>query len=319
MIYTITFNPAVEVVVTLEQFKLNGVNHATNQQVHYGTGGIDVSRVLGSLGRPSKAWGFLAGLIGHALEEALTSEGLDTEFVMLPQGDTCINTRLVAPSIDGLRDNPAETLLAELGPEVDKSSQLLLFRMLQTTSNGDMLVVSGDVPGGVSPHVYARIIESQKNKQVSVVIDAQGDLLLNSLQHKPFLVKTSSTSLAEIVEASPRDHDALVKGAFLLRELGASNVLVSLDGNADSGAALLLDEEGGLHEAEETCIDAINTIGVSEAMLAGFVHGYLLGREEGQEPAVVYALAFEIAVACARAMACSQGQITRGEVDHFLS
>ena len=348
MIYTITFNPAVDVVIDIDNVKFGDINRTATQQIFYGGKGINVSYVLRNLGRENQAWGFLAGPIGHEMEEALVEDGIDCQFVLLPEGNTRINTKLRS-QVSGAYDSPVqrssideeagwfddgsyeteitvantaadsgatrtiETAFNAAGPVADKMAQLKLFSMLQSTTDGDVLVVSGGVLGNVSDHAYARIIESQKGKNVKVVIDATGALLLNTLSHHPFLIKPNNDELAEIVECDPSDYAALVDGARLLRELGAENVLVSRGGDG----AFLLDEEGVLHEHSGVQGQLVNSVGAGDSTVAGFVHGYLEALEQGVDD--VYEHAFKYALACGSATAFAQGLATKQEIEAALT
>ena len=62
MIYTVTFNPALDYIVRLEKLSLGEVNRSECEAVYYGGKGINVSTVLNNLAIPSVALGFVAGL-----------------------------------------------------------------------------------------------------------------------------------------------------------------------------------------------------------------------------------------------------------------
>ncbi len=355
MIYTVTFNPAVDCIIRVDQVELGGLNQCQEQEVQYGGKGINVSKVLGELGRESVAWGFLAGGIGHAMDEALRAQGMNCNFVFLPEGNTRINTKLISGGIEmdsrahgqgagvmvsapqgmqGMQGaqgsqgeapgepgaaawagmsaareeamhagDTIETAFDGAGPFADKVSQLKLFSMLQATRDGDIIIVAGGVPGNVSDHAYARILESQMGKRVEVVVDAAGDLLLNALPHHPFLIKPNDEELAQIFDFDRFDHDALVECARMLAQLGARNVLVSRGANG----SLLLDETGVLHEAQALPGQLVSSAGAGDSMVAGFVHGYLEAKEKELAEDEVYPYAYAMAQACGSATAFSSG------------
>ena len=353
MIYTVTFNPAVDCIIRVDQVELGGLNQCQEQEVHYGGKGINVSHVLRELGRESVAWGFLAGGIGHAMDEALREQGLNCNFVFLPEGNTRINTKLISGGVEvaaraqgqsagvmvsspqGMHDDAPgepgaaawagmsaareealhandtiETAFDGAGPFADKVSQLKLFSMLQATRDGDIIIVAGEVPGNVSDHAYARILESQMGKRVEVVVDAAGDLLLNALPHHPFLIKPNDEELAQIFDFDRFDHDALVECARMLAQLGARNVLVSRGANG----SLLLDEAGVLHEAQALPGTLVSSVGAGDSMVAGFVHGYLEAKEKELAEDEVYPYAYAMAQACGAATAFSSGLAKNADV-----
>ena len=353
MIYTVTFNPAVDCVIRVDQVEFGGTNQCQTQEVYYGGKGINVSHVLRELGRESVAWGFLAGGIGRAMDEALRAQGLNCDFVFLPEGNTRINTKLVSEGVHAARGMSGDIIVAEgspgaaggstavqdaataawagmsaareaattrevtcetafdgAGPIADKVSQLKLFSMLQATRDGDIIIVAGEVPGNVSDHAYARILESQMGKHVNVIVDAAGDLLLNALPHHPFLIKPNDEELAEIFDFDRFDHDALVECARMLAQLGARNVLVSRGANG----SLLLDETGVLHEARALEGVPARSVGAGDSMVAGFVHGYLEAKEKNLSDDEVYPYAYAMAQAAGSATAFSTGLGKRDDI-----
>ena len=354
MIYTVTFNPAVDCVIRVDQVEFGGTNQCQSQEVCYGGKGINVSHVLRELGRESVAWGFLAGGIGRAMDEALRAQGLNCNFVFLPEGNTRINTKLISEGVhasSGMggdiivangaegnadaaavtaqdaataawagmadardaatkREATCETAFDGAGPVADKVSQLKLFSMLQATRDGDIIIVSGEVPGNVSDHAYARILESQMGKHVNVIVDAAGDLLLNALPHHPFLIKPTDEELAEIFDFDYFDYSALVECAHMLAQLGARNVLVSRGANG----SLLLDETGVLHEASALEGVQVSSVGAGDAMVAGFMHGYLEAKEKDLPDDEVYPYAYAMAQAAGSATAFSTGLGKRDDI-----
>ncbi len=311
MIYTITFNPAVDVVIRVENLQFGGINRTSSQEIYYGGKGINVSYVLRNLGRQSTAWGFLAGNIGSAMKGALEADGLGCDFIMLPEGETRINTKLRTPDEGGSLD---ETAFNASGPAIDEKALDLLFAKLESTVDGDVLIVSGGVPSNLGSSVYARLLETQAGKDVRVVVDATGDLLLNTLPHKPFLIKPNDEELAEIAGCDPEDRERLIEAAEELHERGAVNVLVSRGGKG----ALLIDENGVLHEMDVLKGELVNSVGAGDSTVAGFVHGYLEAVEGDMPADEVYGHAFAMAMACGAATAFSPGLAAKEDVERLL-
>ena len=94
MIYTVTFNPAIDYVVQLEHLTQGTVNRTGDEAVYCGGKGINVSTVLTNLGIENVALGFLAGFTGDAVENALQRKGLRTDFIRLQNGMTRINVKI---------------------------------------------------------------------------------------------------------------------------------------------------------------------------------------------------------------------------------
>ncbi|MBO4365329.1 MAG: 1-phosphofructokinase family hexose kinase [Eggerthellaceae bacterium] len=312
MIYTITFNPAVDVVIGVDSLQLGGINRTTSQEIYYGGKGVNVSNVLRNLGRESTAWGFLAGTIGHAMQQSLIDSGLNCDFVMLPEGETRINTKMRSFVGDG---PITETALNAGGPTIDDASLAKPFEQLDHTVEGDIVIVSGGAPAGVAKDTYARILQALAGKDVRTVVDATGSLLMNTLPYGPFLIKPNDEELAEIVDCDPDDYDRLVHAALDLHEKGAVNVLVSRGGKG----AFLVDEFGKLHDMAPFAGTLVNSVGAGDSTVAGFVHGYLEGKEQNLSPDDVYERAFTMSQACGAATAFSPGLAARETVEELLA
>ena len=96
MIYTVTFNPALDYVVRLPKLVTGEVNRTETDSLYFGGKGINVSAVLKELGVESVALGFTAGFTGKALQAALQKAGVKTDFVELDSGNTRINVKIKA-------------------------------------------------------------------------------------------------------------------------------------------------------------------------------------------------------------------------------
>ena len=312
MVFTITFNPAVDVVISVENLEMGGINRTTSQEIYYGGKGVNVSYVLRNLGRTSTAWGFLAGHIGSAMEEALKADGLPCQFVKLAEGETRVNTKLRSPNGDG---PILETAFNAPGPAVDDAAQEQLFAQLDGTQDGDVIIVSGGVPRNVGTDMYARMLQRLEGKDVRVVVDATGDLLLNAMPYHPFLVKPNDEELAEIAGCAEDDYERLLEAARDLRARGAINVLVSRGGKG----AFLIDEFDQLHEMDALKGTLVNSVGAGDSTVAGFVHGYLEGVEQGLDSGELYEHAFHMAMACGAGTAFSQGLATKEVIEGLLA
>ena len=94
MVYTVTFNPALDYVVWVEKLTVGGANRAGQAEIQPGGKGINVSCVLHELGVETTALGFVAGFTGCELEHSLARRGVRTEFVRLAEGQTRINVKV---------------------------------------------------------------------------------------------------------------------------------------------------------------------------------------------------------------------------------
>ena len=237
MIYTVTFNPALDYVVRLSDLVPGDVNRTDSEDIQLGGKGINVSCVLGQLGFESVALGFVAGFTGDAVETGLARRGVTTDFIHLPGGLTRINVKIKAS---------AETEINGRGPDIPADALRQLFKKLDALGAGDVLVLAGSIPASLPSDIYQRILEQLAPKGVLCAVDATGQLLVKVLPYRPFLVKPNNHELGEIFGRTLSTDDEIADCARLLQQKGARNVLVSMAGDG----ALLLDETGGVHRLE---------------------------------------------------------------------
>lgn len=267
MIYTVTFNPAVDYVVFCGSIRAGEVNRAENEQFFFGGKGINVSLVLNELGIKSTALGFTAGFTGEAIEKGVAKAGVLTDFVHLKSGFSRINVKI---------KSSAETEINGNGPVIGKEDISELFSKLSRLSDGDMLVLAGSVPKSLPGDIYEQILGRLSGKNIKFVVDAQKDLLLNTLKYKPFLIKPNLSELEEMFNTTLGNRGEIAARAEKLREMGAKNVLVSMAGDG----AMLLDENGKLHTAAACKGVVRNSVGAGDSMVAGFIAGAQSGDYE---------------------------------------
>lgn len=286
MIYTMTFNPAIDYVVHADDMQVGAVNRSRQEEVYFGGKGINVSVVLHELGLASKALGFVAGFTGEAIEQGLRADGIETDFIHLEKGFSRINVKIKSSE---------ETELNGQGPEIPEDKLRQLFDQLEQVQDGDTIILAGSIPTSLPADVYEQILRHLSGKQVRAVVDATRDLLVNVLKYKPFLIKPNNFELGEIFGVPLKDDvDEIVRYAGKLQEMGARNVLVSMAGDG----AVLLDENGGVHACGVCKGTVKNSVGAGDSMVAGFVAGCETGD---------YDYALKLGTATGGATAFSEG------------
>lgn len=297
MIYTVTFNPAIDYVVHTDDMQVGAVNRSKQEEVYFGGKGINVSVVLHELGLASKALGFVAGFTGEAIEQGLRADGIETDFIHLEKGFSRINVKIKSGE---------ETELNGQGPEIPDDKLRQLFDQLEQVQDGDTIILAGSIPASLPADVYEQILWHLSGKQVRAVVDATKDLLVNVLKYKPFLIKPNNFELGEIFGVSLKDDvDEIVRYAGKLQEMGARNVLVSMAGDG----AVLLDENGGVHACGVCKGTVKNSVGAGDSMVAGFVAGCETGD---------YDYALKLGTATGGATAFSEGLAKKELIDKLL-
>ncbi|MBS5725597.1 MAG: 1-phosphofructokinase [Clostridiales bacterium] len=282
MIYTLTFNPAIDYIMRIDKLKRGETNRSRSEEIQFGGKGINVSTILANLGQETVALGFIAGFTGEALDRAVTERGIRTDFIRLHGGNTRINVKL---------KGDAETEINAQGPEIGEEDIAELYKRLDAIAKGDTLVLAGSVPGTLPQNIYEKILARLSGRGIRFVVDATGALLTNVLKYHPFLIKPNRSELEEISGRNLHTDEEIAAAARKLRENGAVNVLVSL--GADG--ALLVDAFDRVHRKQAIPGKVVNTVGSGDSMVAGF----LVGVEQGYE----YALALGNAAGSATAFA----------------
>lgn len=297
MIYTVTFNPSLDYIVTVEHFRCGVVNRTKEELLFPGGKGINVSMVLRNLGHDNTALGFLAGFTGQELKRLLEEKNITTDFIPVQKGMTRINVKLRSDE---------ESEINGQGPAISEEDIQRLYEKLDALRDGDILVMAGSIPDVMPRSIYMDIMKHLQNKQLKIVVDATGDLLVNVLQYHPFLIKPNHHELGEIFHTEIEGKEDVVTYAKKMQEMGARNVLVSMAG----AGAVLVSEDGKVYRSEAPKGTVVNSVGAGDSMVAGFLTGYL---ETGN-----YENAFLMGVCTGSASAYSEELATREQVEALL-
>lgn len=263
MIYTITLNPAVDYTVRVENYKVGEVNRTSAENITAGGKGINVSVILSRLGTESTALGFCGGFTGKMLLQMLDDMEIENDFVYIPDGMTRINVKL--------NINSSETEINGMGCNIDEESIEKLYHRLDELKKNDFLVLAGSVPKSLPADIYVTIAERVKRRGVNIIIDASGELLLKSLELKPFLIKPNNFELGEIFGVKIDSREKALEYAKKIQKMGAMNVLVSLAGKG----AVLVCSDGETFSSPAPKGYVKNSVGAGDSMLGGFIHGYM--------------------------------------------
>ena len=293
MVYTVTFNPSVDYIVSVNDFELGMTNRTTSELMLPGGKGINVSIVLGNLGIANIALGFMAGFTGDEIVRMLEQAGVQSDFIKLEHGISRINLKL--KNIDGTEINGQ-------GPDIGQQQIDQLMGKLDQLNKDDVLVLAGSIPSSMPDDIYQQILKRLSDKNMTIAVDATKDLLLNVLEYHPFLIKPNHHELGEIFGVTLSEWSDVIPYAKNLQERGAKNVLVSMGGKG----AVLIAEDGQVFDAPAPKGKLINGVGAGDSMVAGFVAGWI----EKQD----YEYAFHMGVASGSASAFSENLATKEEI-----
>lgn len=262
MIYTVTLNPALDYIISVDHFHTGQINRTETELVQPGGKGINVSIVLKHLGHESIALGFAGGFTGNALSEMVAEKGVVSDFIRVKNGATRINVKMRSDE---------ETEINGKGPSIDEEETNRLYEKLDQLKKGDVLVLSGSIPSSLPDTIYMDIMKRLEDKGVMISVDATGELLTKVLPYHPFLIKPNNHELGEIYGTEIHTKEEALFYAGKLQEKGARNVLISMAGEG----AVLLSENGEKIRGEAPKGKVLNSVGAGDSMVAGFLAGWL--------------------------------------------
>ncbi len=293
MVYTVTFNPAIDYAIGVGKIELGMTNRAESAQLLPGGKGLNVSIVLGNLGIDNVALGFIAGFTGEEIKQRFEMLGGKSDFIKLKEGISRINVKIKSDT---------ETEINTAGPAIDGESLSCLMGKLDMLKDGDILILAGSIPSSLSDTLYSDIMKRLAGREIMIVVDAAKELLLNVLPFNPFLVKPNHHELGEIFGVTITTREEVVPYARKLQEMGARNVLVSMAG----AGAVLVTQDGDVLMCEAPKGIVKNSVGAGDSMVAGFVAGWCAQKD--------YDHAFRMGVASGSASAFSEQLATRQEI-----
>lgn len=293
MIYTVTFNPSLDYIVSVNDFQLGLTNRTDSELILPGGKGINVSTILMNLGIDSTAFGFAAGFTGEEIIREVEAMGIRSDFIKIDSGISRINLKL--KNIDGTEINGS-------GPEISEEKIEELLRKLDILGEGDILVLAGSIPASMPADMYSTIMERLQHKNVTFIVDATKDLLINVLKYKPFLIKPNNHELGELFDVKLTTREEVIPYGKKLQKQGARNVLISMAGEG----AVLVAEDGSVYEAPAPKGTLVNAVGAGDSMVAGFTAGWIEKKD--------YRHAFYKGVSAGSASAFSEYLATKEEI-----
>ena len=300
MIYTVTFNPALDYIMRVPSLETDAVNRTDSESVFYGGKGINVSIILSRLEVSNVALGFIAGFTGREIQDGVKAQGVETKFIPLEQGLSRINVKIKNA------EKKEETEINAQGPKIPEDKLQELYEQLEQLTADDMLVLAGSIPNTLPSDVYEQIMKRLQSKQVPIVVDATKNLLKNVLKYHPFLIKPNNFELGEMFGVTLHSKEEIVHYAKELQKLGARNVVVSMAGDG----SILVTEDGEVHQMGVAKGTVKNSVGAGDSMVAGFVAGYI---QKGD-----YAYALKLGTAAGGATAFSDDLATREKIQETL-
>jgi 1-phosphofructokinase len=272
MIITITLNPAVDKTVEIADFQVGTVNRVSSVRYDAGGKGINVSKVIQSLGGKSKAVGILGGSAGSFIQKFLERSGIENDFYFI-KGDTRTNMKVVD------HRQKTNTDINEPGPEVsDEDIAILKQRIINDLGKKAVIVFSGSVPAKIDNGIYGEWISAAKQRGALTILDADGELLKHGIAAGPFLVKPNIHELENFFGTKIEDiREAESLARSLIEQYGIEQVVVSL---GEKGAIFLNKECSML--AHGIQVEVKSTVGAGDSMVAALAYSIEMGYDFNQ-------------------------------------
>jgi tagatose 6-phosphate kinase len=285
---TVALNAAVDTTYIFDGFAVGNIHTVAEMQRVAGGKANNVARVLRVLGRPVTATGFAGGAAGEFIQRELRGCGIDAQYEPIPgESRTCF------AMID--RVGGTLTEIREKGPAVpDAACEAFLRRFAQLLAGAKVAVISGSLPPGVPGDFYGRLVALARSHGVYTILDAAGGALAKALPAGPSLAKPNRDELAGFIGGDLADEGAVRRAAERMREAGAGAVCVSLGKDG-----LLYVGPEGAWQVRPPRVEAVNTVGSGDSLVAGFTAGLLEGLPVPE--------ALRLGVACGTANALTSG------------
>ena len=261
MIYTVTLNPAIDLVIVTKKLEPKVVNRTEKFELQPNGKGVNVSFILKQLGIDSVATGIGGGFTLDYVISGLAEKGIKTNFLKVKE-PTRVNV------FTDVLDEGTEYKQVNPGPVVssDKQDQFLDY-LESTVTKDDMVVVSGSFSRGIKPDFLVQLAQLVQKQGAKFVIDSSYLEVIDTLKYRPFLLKPNDSELAAFFNYEGEMTAAkTVELAQKLIKLGCQNVLVSL--GAD-GAAFI--NERHILFANAPQIQVVNSACAGDTMLGTFI------------------------------------------------
>lgn len=266
MILTVTLNAAIDKRYVVEGFRTGEVNRVKECTYVPGGKGLNVSKPASIYGAEVVATGFAGGHAGAYIEDALKPFGIRSAFYHVDaESRSCINIWDEVNQVQTEFLEPGFTLTEE-----DFAGFEAKFRQL--VQEAKVVAMSGSVPKGLDGTAYQRLVKIVKDAGIPVILDTSGKLLEMGIEAIPTMIKPNIDEIRMLTGKRCDDISEIIEAAREIHERGVKIVAVSL--GADGSLAV---GDDGIFRARVPKIDAVNTVGCGDSMIAGFALGLSKG------------------------------------------
>jgi 1-phosphofructokinase family hexose kinase len=305
MILTITLNAALDRTLTVPNFAVGFRHRATETITLPGGKGVNVARVVKTLGQPVIATGFAGGRTGERIIAQLNREGILCDFVRI-DGESRTSTAVVDPAGNTV------TEINEYGPVIRKEEvELMMVKLEYLCRATDVVVVAGSLPRGVEPDFYAELITQLKGHGVTVLFDTYGEPLRHGIKAGPHVVFPNQTEAEMVIGHEFSSNEDFVAGAGTLREMGAISAVIK----SRRGCVGQFATPDGVHTllGRAPRVETVSAVGSGDALVGGYAVKMLQGAPPGE------CVRFAIACAAANALQAGAGVFSSDDAERLTA
>ena len=295
MIYTITLNPSIDYVMHLDKLDEGTLNRVTDVDYLPGGKGINVSQVLAEMKLANIALGFAGDFTGQFIKESLEAKKITTDFIPVNE-PTRINVKLKTQQ---------ETEINAQGPPITEDDIQALLEKISRFSSQDIVILSGSIPQASTNKLYERIVRAVTEVGAQFIVDAEDDLLKQTLAYQPLMIKPNQDELSQFFKVKIKNPKDALPYAKKLLEAGPQSVIVSFAGD---GALYVSDQHIYYGRSPKGKVE--NSVGAGDSLVAGFV-GRLTKTNHIKE-------AFQYALACGSATAFSPTLAKKADIEKLF-
>lgn len=298
MIYTITFNPAIDYTIKVDNFTVGNTNRCYEEYLQSGGKGINCAIILTRLGIKTITSGFLATNNNELILQKLKEENIVANFILI-EGMVRINVKIKSDQ---------ETEVNARGPLVIASDWEAFIKQASDYHSDDFVVISGNLANGMDQSQLKQFLKILNEKQVNFSLDINSDSLKHCLSYQPLLIKPNLAELQQLCNKKLVTDSQIITAAKLLQQQGVHNVLVSLGKNGS--IYITSDNEVYRVSAAEGLL--INSVGAGDSMLAGFIASYFVNKKSIE-------VSLKMAAACGAATSFTKWLATAQDIEKLIS
>jgi 1-phosphofructokinase family hexose kinase len=309
MIVTVTLNTAIDKTLSVPNFRLGRRHRTVEQTTMPGGKGVNVARVLKTLGAPVIATGLAGGATGTRIVDQLTQMSVLSDFVRIGE-ESRTNTAVIDPT------NGEQTEINERGPKVtEREVELFVDKLLYLAKGASVCVFAGSLPREVDTDIYATLIRELKRLNVLTVIDTDGEPMRRAVRAEPDVISPNVLESEELVGHEFNDDEDRMIAVREMCELGARQALMTMPDGCFAQVQVKDVPEPVLYRVRVRAgaIEPRATVGSGDAFLAGFVAARYNGREHAD------ALAYGVACGAESTQHLGAGLVDPDRVERLLA